>query len=183
MLKPRLTSRTLLLALVVSLIWLALVVAAPYLVPSGTLQDLSGRVGTRENSAAFSPLGPVPRAIYTIGDVECHQIAERSFFLNDNQMPFCARDLGLFIGLVAGFALASFFRFRWNPALLLLGLVPMALDGGIQLFTDYESNNPLRLATGAIGGAALALLLAAYVHAFEELRVGDPRKRGPSTGP
>lgn len=155
---------------VISFAWLALVVSVPLMVPADTLQDLSGRVGTRENTSVFSGLSPLPRAIYTVGDIECHQIAERSYYLNGNQMPFCARDLGLFVGLALGFAIVSFFRFRGNPFLLLLGLVPMGVDGGLQLVTTYESTNPVRLATGILAGASLALLLALYVHALEDIR-------------
>lgn len=182
MLKLRLTSRSLLIASAVSFVWLALVITAPYLVPPGTLRDLSGRVGTMENTAAFSELGPLPRAVYTIGDIECHQLAARSYFLNGNQMPFCARDLGLFVGLTAGFVLASIFRFRGNPVLLLLGLVPLAVDGGAQLVTSYESTNPLRLATGIIAGAALALLIAVYVYAFEALSAAPAGTARPPDG-
>ncbi|MEM2892175.1 MAG: DUF2085 domain-containing protein [Thermoplasmata archaeon] len=167
---PRPTSRTLFVGFIISFVWLALVVAAPLMVPADTLQDLSGRVGTRDNTNVFSGLSPLPRVIYTVGDVECHQIAERSYYLNGNQMPFCARDLGLFVGLAFGFAIVSFFRFRGNPFLLLLGLVPMGVDGGLQLVTSYESMNPVRLATGVLAGASLALLLALYVHALEDIR-------------
>lgn len=169
MFKLRLTSRTVLVGLIICVAWLVLVFSTPFMVPSGTLKDLSGRVGTRENIATFSDLGIVPRAVYTIGDVECHQIADRSYFLNGNQMPVCSRDVGLFAGLVLGFAAACFVRFKGNPVLLLLGLVPLAVDGGLQLVTRYESNNPLRLATGIVAGTALALLLALYIHAIEEL--------------
>jgi len=174
--RVRLTSKTILVAFIISLVWLALVVSAPFMVPAGTLTDLSGRVGTRENTEALSGLSPLPRAIYTFGDIECHQIAERSYFLNGNQMPFCARDFGLFLGLVAGFAFALFVRFRGSPLLLLLGLVPMGVDGGLQIVTDYESTNPLRLATGLLAGAVLSMLLALYINAFED--IGKERRRG-----
>jgi uncharacterized membrane protein len=39
----------------------------------------------------------------------------------------------------------------------------MGIDGGLQLVTEYESTNPLRLATGFIAGAAASLLLAMYI--------------------
>ncbi len=165
---PFVTSVALLVAFILCGVWLALVMVSPFMVPSGTLEDLSGSVSVKDNIAQFKDLAPLPKAIYSIGDVECHQIASRSYFLNENEMPFCARDVGLFIGLAGAFGLVAFYRLRLNPLLLMLGLVPMGLDGGIQLLTDYESNNPLRLATGMIAGVALALILAQFAFAMRD---------------
>lgn len=165
---PRITLKPLLALFIGSAVWAALVITAPLMVPEGTLVDLSGSVGIADNSDQFADLGPVPHAIYWFGDVECHQLANRSYFLNGNQMPFCARDLGLFIGLAAGFGLVSFYPFRPNPFYLLLGLVPIGLDGGLQLVTAYESTNPMRLITGIIGGTAAAILLSQYVFVIAE---------------
>jgi uncharacterized membrane protein len=150
------------------------------MVPSGALTDLSGSVGTVDNAEEFSGLGLVPRVIYSIGDRECHQIDDRSYFLNDNQMPFCARDLGLFLGLAAGFGVSAFVRFRVNPVLLLIGLAPMAVDGGLQLLTDYESSNALRVTTGLIGGIGCSLLMALFIVTIkEDLRKPRDRQNRP----
>ena len=148
--------------------WLALVMASPFLVPSGTLTDLSGRVGYIDNAEVISEMDTIPRAVYRIGDAQCHQLANRSYFLNDNQMPFCARDLGLFAGLAFASVFALFFRLTINPFLLLIGLVPLGVDGGMQLISSYESVNALRLATGICAGGALALLLAQFLLAFKD---------------
>jgi uncharacterized membrane protein len=167
--KPgRITSGVLLILFGASALWVVLTVAAPFMVPADTLVDLTGRVGMRENDAQFESLGLLPRTIYIIGDIECHQIADRSYFLNGNQMPFCARDLGLFVGLMVGFGIASFVSLQINPVLLILGLIPMGVDGGVQLVTEYESTNPLRMVTGIIAGAALALLLSVFVLALRD---------------
>ena len=165
---PRLTSYGILAAFVLCLVWFALVVTAPLMVPSHTLLDLSGRVGYHDNDAQFTSLSPLPHAIYWMGDGECHQIANRSYFINGNEMPFCSRDTGLFLGLVVGFGAVLFVRYRIHPVLALLGLVPIGIDGGLQLVTSYVSNNPLRLITGFIAGAASAMLLAHFIFAFEE---------------
>lgn len=172
---PFVTSVVLLFAFLLCSVWLALVVISPFLVPSGTLTDLSGSVSVKDNVEQFKDLAPLPKAIYSIGDVECHQIAERSYFLNGNEMPFCARDVGLFIGLAGGFGIVVFYRLKMNPLLLMLGLVPLGLDGGVQLVTDYDSNNPLRLTTGIVAGVALALIIAQFVFVLQ-----DDKKRAPS---
>ncbi|MBE0518539.1 MAG: DUF2085 domain-containing protein [Thermoplasmata archaeon] len=168
MFRPKITSAAILLMFVLTSVWLLLVVVAPMLVPSNTLTDLSGRVGFHDNEALFSQLDPIPHAVYWIGDGECHQLADRSYFINGNQMPFCARDLGLFIGLAIGSGIVTFYRYKIHPILVLIGLVPLALDGGVQLLTDYESNNTLRMITGFIAGLVLALLLAHFMFALQE---------------
>ncbi len=165
---PKVTSAAVLLMFAITLVWATLVVVAPMLVPAGTLTDLSGRVGVHDNDVLFDELSPVPHAVYWIGDAECHQLANRSLFINDNQMPFCARDVGLFVGLAAASGVATFVRYKINPFFVLAGLVPIGVDGGVQLVTDYESNNLLRVATGLLAGAVLALLLAHFMFALQE---------------
>ena len=165
---PRITSSVILAVFLLSLAWLILVVISPLLVPTSTLVDLSGRVGGHENEDQFKDLGVVPHAMYWLGDAECHQLAERSYFINGNQLPFCTRDLGLFIGLVAGFGAVTFYRFKIHPFLALLGFVPMGIDGGIQAITSYESNNLLRVITGLVAGIAGSLLLAHFVFVVQE---------------
>lgn len=165
---PKITSVAVLVMFIITSTWLALVVLSPYLVPEGTLTDLSGLVGIRDNAESFSELDPLPRAVYTVGDSQCHQIADRSYFLNGNQMPFCSRDLGLFIGLAVASGVALFFTIHVNPLFLLLGLVPIGLDGGMQAVTSYESTNTLRIVTGIMAGVALALLLALFLVTLKE---------------
>ena len=167
---PRPTSMVLLAGLALTSVWLALVMLSPYMVPADTLVDLSGRVGGHENEDQYRDLGAVPHAVYWIGDAECHQIANRSYSLNGNQMPFCARDLGLFVGIALGFGFASFFRRKIPPLFVIVGLIPIAVDGGVQAVTAYESNNLLRLTTGLVAGCVLSLLLAHFVFVAQEDR-------------
>jgi hypothetical protein len=49
--------------------------------------------------------------------------------------------------------------------MLVGGLVPIGLDGGIQLVTSYESNNVLRLFTGSLAG--IVTMLAVGLITFE----------------
>lgn len=160
-------------------VWFLLVLTSPLMVPADTLTDLSGTTGLRDNDDQFDGLNPVARAVYVLGDIECHQLAERSYFINGNQMPFCARDVGIFAGVAVGFGLATFAAVNINPILLMLGLVPMGVDGGVQLVTAYESTNPLRLGTGLLAGASLALIIAAFVFAF---RAESPKAGGGDDG-
>jgi uncharacterized membrane protein len=107
--------------------------------------------------------------IYDYYAVECHQLPERSFYLNGRQMPLCARCTGIAVGMFAGNLvyplfgdrmMDSFYSREWVlPALGIccLGMVPLVVDGTVQLFTEYRSNNPLRLATGVLFGVSLTL--------------------------
>jgi uncharacterized membrane protein len=140
-------------------IWLALVFIAPLSLPTGSVTDLSGSIGSIENWDSIEQMNPLAATVYLIGDSQCHQLLERSYTINGNQMPFCSRDLGAFIGLVAGMALAFSGRLRVNWKMALLLLVPMGLDGGAQLISSYESTNSVRLATGILAGVGVAYLL------------------------
>jgi len=138
---------------------------------------------------AWTELDLFSAFVYGFGDLNCHQKHERSWFINGNQMPVCTRDIGIFAGLaVAGFLFSRRGVNRWTirdsllsvvpddwvadfylrdrRALLAFGglflfLVPVALDGGIQALTDYESNHLKRVVTGVPMGFAVGLLLSA----------------------
>ena len=142
---------------VLAVAWTALVVLTPFTMAPGSVGDLSGSVGTVDNDLGH--VNYLAQAVYLVGDLNCHTLAERSLELNGNQMAFCARDLGLFIGLAAGMAVVLFLgpRFMW-PVVMLLA-VPILIDGTVQLLLDYESNNIVRIITGALGGSAVALFL------------------------
>jgi len=54
---------------------------------------------------------------------------------------------------------------------ILLGLVPMGLDGGIQLVTDYESTNFLRFITGTLAGIVTGIALGFIVSELSKIIV------------
>ena len=70
----------------------------------------------------------------------------------------CARCTGELLGILAGLLLIFF----WQPPVWIPGilLVPLILDGGIQLKTAYESNNRRRVITGFFFGYGLLTLTA-----------------------
>lgn len=93
----------------------------------------------------------------------CHKIPERSFFYKGKQFPLCSRCTGIFIGYIIGILLiimSYIFHFDiFNPIYIVILLLPMFLDGTIQYFTKYESNNFKRLITGLLGGIAIMLII------------------------
>jgi len=89
----------------------------------------------------------------------CHQMASRSFFAAGYQLPLCARCTGITIGYLAG-AAAFVRKIRLPVPALLAMCIPCAVDGLLQKFTEYESNNIKRVITGFLTGAAYIQLLA-----------------------
>lgn len=88
----------------------------------------------------------------------CHQIPQRSFFLKDYQFPLCARCTGIALGHIAAFVIAPFHRFRYTVLVL---TIPMAIDGTVQYFSTYRSNNTKRAVTGFLYGFAF---MSAVLH-------------------
>jgi len=174
--------------LVALLITLTILVVLSFLAPLTLPPDSvrlegSGEVLCLNNYDGWKSL-PVPhKVLYIIGDGICHQDPDRSFFLNGNQMPVCARDVGIFLGFMLGLTIAILFD-RGRPAevtihgivgrihrtrippkrlTMILGIVfiaPVVIDGALQLVTPYESTNVTRLLTGMSGAGFLSLWVA-----------------------
>ena len=116
--------------------------AAPFLVTS--------------NNQTLVDLGAVPY-IFSALSFLCHQIPERSFQIFGAPFPVCARDVGIYVGSVAGLVIPLFFRRTreslYSIKLFLLAFVPIGLDVVSQsVFAVRESSNVLRLATGLFFG-------------------------------
>lgn len=88
----------------------------------------------------------------------CHCRDDRSFHYHGKKFPICARCTGELAGIL--FSLIGSFFFL-PPVVLTLGLmIPMVLDGLIQLKTAYESTNFRRFVTGFLFGYGLLALFA-----------------------
>ena len=112
-----------------------------------------------DNEEVIEMMNPISRFVYYLGDVNCHQLSHRSYEYNGNQMSFCARDFGIFLGLAMGFTYSLGRRIELTLPLIILALTPIGIDGTIQLLTDYESTNPRRIITGLIAGVATGIAL------------------------
>ena len=92
-------------------------------------------------------------------------------------MPFCARDVGIFSGILLGalVTLIMIIQIKWHW--LVIGFLPMAIDGILQEIMTYESNNTLRFMTGALAGAAGAIFLCNFIAAPVKEEKNDDEKK------
>jgi len=132
---------------------------APLLAPPNSIPDLSGSPYVLDHPSTWS--------MYTLGDVFCHQVRDRCYIINGNQMPFCTRCTGIILGLFLGTFIAALFvpGIKDPPSIwLTLGcILPLVVDGTGQWLGYWVSINPLRLITGlafgGIGGVYIILLV------------------------
>lgn len=110
--------------------------------------------------------------LHAVGYSLCHQIAERSFFFYNMQMPLCSRCTGMYIGVLVGLSFLLPVKKRSQlpskKIMVLLGvaLILFAIDGinSYLAFLPtspqlYASQNWLRLITGTMLGLAIPLFL------------------------
>ena len=148
------------------LFWALLQFIIPLLLPANVILDLSGVVGLEDNEHLTNNL-PFPISlVYKLGDIMCHQKAERSFFISGNQIPFCSRCTGIFLGLSIGLMIAIFKKLRLDGKfiiLLITAFVPIGIDGIGQLFGFWESNNLIRIITGLSAGIVCGIAIGLIV--------------------
>jgi uncharacterized membrane protein len=171
-------------------LWTIALVAAPLSLAAGTVVGLDGSANHIDHADAWSALPVLARVVYTIGDLNCHQIASRSWELGGNQIPVDVRMFAAFLTANAGFALALVRPARWRlrdavalhaprtlqgrldssgrrlaalASLWALAVLPALVDVLIQLFTRYESTNRVRFLTGGLSGLIGAFLIGLLV--------------------
>ena len=148
------------------LIWTMLQFLGPLAIQHNTVTDLSGLVGVKDNQDEIEELSEPWSFIYNCGDTLCHQKASRSFFLNGNQMPFCARCTAIWLGITIGLFLIFIYKIKLDDRfifVILAGLIPIGIDGTGQLIELWISTNPIRVITGlAVGivcGIAIGIII------------------------
>ena len=154
------------------LIWILLQFLAPLTLPHGSVDNLSGLVGVSDNEKMIDTIPSPWSSIYGCGDKLCHQKAERSFFINGNQMPFCSRCTAIWLGLAIGLGFMVFYKIELNVKflyLIIIGLVPIGIDGVGQLLKIWESNNLTRLITGLMIGIVCGIAIGIIIDESREI--------------
>ena len=81
----------------------------------------------------------------------CHQIPKRSFFIRGYQLPLCARCTGITIGYLISLLLCAL-QIVFPLSISLIMLIPLFVDGGLQLLFCIMSNNIRRFVSGLLFG-------------------------------
>jgi len=186
--------------LVLSLFWTTSLFICPLTMPPGsTPNNLVGGANVIDHEKIWATFPLYPRIIYTIGDAQCHQLYYRSFWLNGNQMPIDERMTSMYVfanlGVIAAIfarrststgqvmldALPAFVRRRLSKlgteragaVIVILGLVPIGIDGFTQLFrvNNYESTPLARVVTGGLAGFVGGLLVAAMLVTIRQFSI------------
>ncbi len=101
--------------------------------------------------------------IHHTGFAVCHQLPSRTLVMDGHAMGLCARCAGLYLGVAATY-IYIFLRRRgkvnaiprlWLSALFVLFVLPMAIDGLTSYAGLRETNNYIRIITGALTGCIL----------------------------
>jgi len=149
---------------------------SPFILETNTVTDLSGTVGMLDNKQRISNM-PFPiNVVYTAGDRLCHQKAERSFILNENQMPFCSRCTAIWMGMTIGIGLLVFYTITLDNRFLILAiisLIPIGIDGMGQLLGFWESSHLSRVITGSFVGIITGMALGIIIDELKTLKKSE----------
>lgn len=89
----------------------------------------------------------------------CHNKKERSCKLSYKYLHICSRCTGILIGIILS-PLILLFKIKYTYLLILL--IPLVIDGSLQHFTKYQSNNLKRLITGLMFGVGFIIMMSYY---------------------
>ena len=146
-----------------------------------------------------APLLPTPLSalFYVAGSLICHQIPDRSFHLQEFQLPVCARCLGLYAGAAAGclagrgiprtaetlrrgaLQLTETPRFRGSAVrhrLTLLAALPTAITWALEWGAGVPFSNVTRMLAALPLGATVAVVV---MGALATLHYGECLPRRP----
>jgi uncharacterized membrane protein len=109
--------------------------------------------------AAASGHGGIAAGIYRAFHTICHQLPERSYFIDDHKLAVCSRCTGLYAGFLFTllvYPLVRSLRTITTPARkwLFLAALPLAIDFSLTFFGLWENTHTSRLLTGLLLGSA-----------------------------
>ena len=108
--------------------------------------------------AAASGYGDLAQVVYRAFAVLCHQLPERSYFIDGHKLAVCSRCTGLYAGFAFTlllYPLIRSLRTTTTPprSWLLLAAVPLGIDFSLTFFGIWENTHTSRLLTGALLGS------------------------------
>jgi len=96
--------------------------------------------------------------IYHAFGTLCHQIPERSYFIDGHKFAVCSRCTGIYFGFAFTLLLYPLIRSLRSTAtpprsVLILATLPLAIDFSLTFFGIWENTHTSRLLTGALLGS------------------------------
>lgn len=200
----KIPNRVPLFIFILVLLYTASLFIAPLTMESGTVDGLNGHANRLSYRELWTELSPYHAIVYAFSDFNCHQMHERSYSINGNQMPVCARCVGIFVGLTLGALIMVFLipkddfkdtllslvpmntdgmsSIKKTILLVSIGLsliIPMGVDGFAQLLTEHESTNVIRMMTGFPAGIAFSMLICALLMTAARTDLNDHDRQNP----
>lgn len=128
--------------------WLASAVTVTALVSLIVIAPLAAAGG--HNGVAFT--------IYHAFGTLCHQIPERSYFIEGHKLAVCSRCTGVYAGFAFTLLIYPLVRSLRNTStpprsLLILAALPLAIDFSLTFFGIWENTHTSRLLTGLLLGS------------------------------
>jgi len=108
--------------------------------------------------AAAGGHNDVAFTIYRAFGPFCHQLPERSYFIEGHKLAVCARCTGIYAGFaftLLVYPLVRSLRSVATPprSLLIVAALPLAIDFSLTFFGIWENTHTSRLLTGALLGS------------------------------
>ena len=138
------------LVLVGILIWIGLILLAPYLLSRSSML-------AKFIYAAFAPT--------------CHQIPSRCLHVYGHPLAVCARCVGIYSGFLLGTMFFPLIKGFTAPSLppakaIIAVSIPIVMDVAGNFLGIWESSNPIRFMTGALWGFILPLYFIAGISEY-----------------
>ena len=135
--------------------------------------------------AAPAMPGRIAAPVYLFASFVCHQIAERSFHVSGQQLPVCARCLGIYVGAAAVACLGCLVWVRrplahWPAARFRRIAMAAALPTVVTVVAEWggvwATSNSQRAIAGLLLGAGAALVVVGAVATLHYGGCPPPRR-------
>jgi uncharacterized membrane protein len=108
--------------------------------------------------AAAGGHSDVAEGIYRAFGALCHQLPERSYFIDGHKLAVCSRCTGIYFGFAFTLLVYPLVRSLRNTAtpprsVLFLAALPLLIDFSLTFFGIWENTHTSRLLTGALLGS------------------------------
>lgn len=144
---------------------LALILVPPMVVPDGVAASIDGRVGRMDHADIWVSMDPICGFVYSVGDLLCHQMGDRSYWISGNQMPVCVREFGMIAGALIGMVMSQLLVRRVDSNLRATFVVAFVIMMGTPVeyayavITGADVGMGLVLLSGAMSGFGFAFVL------------------------